>query len=397
MKYALIVNGDTEGRHLGNVEQALKVLKAQGFETFVASPSKPVQPADHYAAPTRQKLQELVAGLKAKIGGQDELVIYTTGHGDKAGEAGSVCLADGCDYDTVAPLLDGIPYGRRTVVMDQCYGGNWNARFLDDPKTLFITPGSKNEQVCCQEFAPRFWAEAVPDENGDGTISWQERYANAVADRVLSSLPQFVPSPGYVQAGVPPFKPEVREIADEARFKAALKTLKPGQYAIVTFSADWCGPCKEYKPVFERIAKEAGGQHLFLRTENPELAKGYKVFAYPTVMVIAASGHTLTVEDRGAPLQKLAQFFIPIDLRFKTRIAAAEKIANDKDRTWVLVDIAWGLVKAGLKDQAVPVFQKALAAAEKTAHDKDHVWIFQGIALGLVKAGLKDKVPIPGH
>ncbi|MDP2599648.1 MAG: hypothetical protein Q8P84_02800, partial [Deltaproteobacteria bacterium] len=48
----VIINGDTKGRHLGNVDRALEnVLIPQGYTTFVASPSKPSVSHDHYFSP----------------------------------------------------------------------------------------------------------------------------------------------------------------------------------------------------------------------------------------------------------------------------------------------------------------------------------------------------------
>lgn len=95
--------------------------------------------------------------LKTKTSHDTDLVIATTGHGDQVGDAGTLCLQDGCDGDTVVSILDTIPFAKRFVYMDQCYSGNWNKIFLNDPKTLFVSAGSKNEQDVCQEIAPLFW------------------------------------------------------------------------------------------------------------------------------------------------------------------------------------------------------------------------------------------------
>lgn len=112
-KYALIINGDREPRHLQNVERSLAdVLKPEGYETFVASPEAPQTKPDHYAASTPENIKQLVLELKSKIGEGDELVIYTTGHGGQNGDAGSLCLQESCDdFQSMHALLDGIPYG----------------------------------------------------------------------------------------------------------------------------------------------------------------------------------------------------------------------------------------------------------------------------------------------
>lgn len=63
--------------------------------------------------------------------------------------------------------LDQLPFKQRVVVMDQCLGGNFGKRFLNDPKTLFVASGSKHEEVCCQEFSPQFFASDIQKQLAD--------------------------------------------------------------------------------------------------------------------------------------------------------------------------------------------------------------------------------------
>ncbi|MFH0800479.1 MAG: thioredoxin family protein [Pseudomonadota bacterium] len=339
----------------------------------------------------------MVADLKGKMGPEDELFIYTTGHGDKGGADGkgaTLCMGSAC-HD-LAGLLDGIPSSRRRVVMDQCYSGNWNRVFMDDPKTLFISAGSKNETVCCGEMAPRLWAPAseVPDLNGDHAISWDERYAYAAAGVRLSE-PQFLVSPGYRQEGAAPFENRVVEVATPGELKGQTKRLHPGQYAIITFSADWCGPCKVYAPDFDRMAREGGGQHLFLRTENEELAKAWGVQSFPTVVIIDASGQRRVVDERYKIEWELAGFELTAEERFLKKITDAEKITDTSALPFVFESIAKDLVEAGLKEKAIPVFERLIAAAEKITDGEDCPFAFQLIAVNLAKAGLQEKaVPL---
>lgn len=309
-KYALILNGDFEMRHLTNVSRSLKTLKEGGFETFVASPVKPEISYDHYITPTLAGIQTLVNGLQSKIDENDQLVIYTTGHGRFENGEGELCFEGGCDYQTIAPLLDGIRYGQRTVIMDQCYGGNWAKIFLDDPKTLFVSAGSRCEPVCCNEFSPRFWGKDVPDLNGDGIVNWQERYAAAPSDKSLGRS-QLLFSTGYIQEGQPPFDAKVLEIQSESEFKKALKSLLPGQYAVVMFSASWCEVCKKYRPLFDQLALEAKGQLQFLFTEDETLASRYGVTQYPTIIVFNGQGDSLVVQDRSKVLAAVSEFHLP--------------------------------------------------------------------------------------
>jgi hypothetical protein len=55
-RIAIIINGDTEKRHLENVERSLAVLRAKGFETYVASTQNPGVAGDYYVDATASKI-----------------------------------------------------------------------------------------------------------------------------------------------------------------------------------------------------------------------------------------------------------------------------------------------------------------------------------------------------
>ena len=58
---------------------------------------------------------------------------------------------------------------------------------------------------------------------------------------------------------------------------------------IVKFEADWCGPCQQMKPVFDRVSRNLSDMATF-ETVNvdtqPSLAEAYQVSALPTVIAI---------------------------------------------------------------------------------------------------------------
>jgi thiol-disulfide isomerase/thioredoxin/alkanesulfonate monooxygenase SsuD/methylene tetrahydromethanopterin reductase-like flavin-dependent oxidoreductase (luciferase family) len=301
-KYAVIINGDREGRHLQNVERAGAELAKSGFSLYVASPQKPELPTDQYVPANKRDVAGLLESLRGRMGPDDELVIYTTGHGAESG----MCLEDGCNTENIVAELDHLPYSKRVVVMDQCFGGNFTGRFVDDPRTLFVSAGSKDETVCCGEFAPRFWAADVPDLNGDGVVSFAERHANVMAQGVWQSVPRFVPTEGYIQDGAAPFENKVIVVEDEGSLNEQLKRLKPGQYAIMTFSTTWCGPCRTYKPIFDEFAEDGNGQHLWLRTESEDLASAWGITGYPTIMIIDGQGNRHEV-DRNNVLSEISE------------------------------------------------------------------------------------------
>ena len=58
---------------------------------------------------------------------------------------------------------------------------------------------------------------------------------------------------------------------------------------LLDFSAEWCPPCQQMKPVFEELEKEFEGQIEFKRVdidkEGDEAAK-FKVMSIPTFVIL---------------------------------------------------------------------------------------------------------------
>ena len=60
------------------------------------------------------------------------------------------------------------------------------------------------------------------------------------------------------------------------------------------FSAKWCGPCRNFKPVMEEVASEGHSVQFIDIDESRELADEYRISSVPTV-VVEVNG---TVVDR---------------------------------------------------------------------------------------------------
>ena len=67
--------------------------------------------------------------------------------------------------------------------------------------------------------------------------------------------------------------------------KEVLKSEKP---VLVDFWASWCGPCRELGPVVDALGEELTDVKVVKINvdEERELAKKYKVFSIPTLVVI---------------------------------------------------------------------------------------------------------------
>ncbi|MER5961266.1 thioredoxin domain-containing protein [Streptomyces sp. NPDC002057] len=80
----------------------------------------------------------------------------------------------------------------------------------------------------------------------------------------------------------------VAEVTD-ADFGA--EVLGAGTPVLVKFTAEWCGPCRQLRPVLAAIAKEEAERLRVVEIDvdrNPETTLRYGVLATPTLMVFRA-------------------------------------------------------------------------------------------------------------
>ena len=52
------------------------------------------------------------------------------------------------------------------------------------------------------------------------------------------------------------------------------------------FSADWCGPCKQFGPVMDELAKQGMSIKRLNVDYTPDAAKIYKVQSVPAVILV---------------------------------------------------------------------------------------------------------------
>ena len=95
------------------------------------------------------------------------------------------------------------------------------------------------------------------------------------------------------------------------------------QLVVLDFSATWCGPCKRYDPVFQRMAEDVVREHpeapvVFLTVDvdqNKAISRNMKVKSVPMTVVYAREkgllwGHRWTEQARFSgvvPYPKLKQ------------------------------------------------------------------------------------------
>lgn len=88
-------------------------------------------------------------------------------------------------------------------------------------------------------------------------------------------------------------EPVSEEVA--ANDTAALKSAD-GLPMLADFSAEWCPPCRQMKPIFHKLQEEYKGKADLVTIDvdnNPELAQRYNVTSIPTLVYISPEGKEL--------------------------------------------------------------------------------------------------------
>lgn len=79
----------------------------------------------------------------------------------------------------------------------------------------------------------------------------------------------------------------VKNIESKSEFE---KIKNSKNFLVLDFWAQWCGPCKQFKPIFEEVSKDFEGKNVeFYKLdidENSEVAEEYGIMSIPTIIVL---------------------------------------------------------------------------------------------------------------
>lgn len=119
---------------------------------------------------------------------------------------------------------------------------------------------------------------------------------------------------------------------DKDSFQTAIQSDTP---IIIDFWAPWCGPCKSFGPVFDKVATENDDVTFAkINTEDqPELAGALNIRSIPTLMVFREQ--VLLFSQAGAltegQLQELVTQVKAVDMEKVHADIAAQQEADDAD------------------------------------------------------------------
>jgi ankyrin repeat protein/thiol-disulfide isomerase/thioredoxin len=320
---ALVLNGDTEARHVKNVKQAYRRFINNYDYVHILSPVLESKNEGNLflEAPSQKNISHAINQIRTKLtqNPQSELFVYTTGHGDLNNGKAQLVLPDGyADLSELAKLQKEFPQAKFTVVMDQCYSGNMKEDFTS-ANTLFYANSAPDETTNCVRFAEAFWRKEIPDQDQNRKISIAERiqYAKENLEDEFKTKYQLAAGQDYYDTGIHP-QDLVNYIKVESA-NALEKELKnpDSDVKVVMFSTTWCGPCHTYEPEYKFIGDQFKGSANFIKYQPPheqgeeEMNTQYNISKYPTIKIFKNGKEVFEVNDRAQLSEILSKYTKP--------------------------------------------------------------------------------------
>lgn len=272
-KVAVIINGDSfEGRHTGNTERTIRVLKGLGFTEFFVSQLADVQDKKgvrQYPA-SKRGIDRLFTDLKLTLKKDALVFVHGTGHGmDEEGGAMVVDVPIGVDEIKSYMRIIKEAKARIIGVFDNCYSGVFPRAIIEEEglEGICLSPGTENTQTACQAFTPYFFEglEKGVDINKDKKTEVQEAF--------LTAMQIYRHRVGKEEYG------EYMESHTELTLKNMNRILRSGKTILIDITATWCPPCKMLNRAFGTISGVLGDkvEIVTITTDtNPDTEKLYE-------------------------------------------------------------------------------------------------------------------------
>jgi len=124
---------------------------------------------------------------------------------------------------------------------------------------------------------------------------------------------------------------------------------------LVYFTAAWCGPCKQYGPLLEKLVNGAKGQLRLARVDidkNPDLAQQFRIQSVPMVFIFF----------QGQPLDALAG--VMQESQLKQALAQFLTPSSGEEAVQATLEEAAALLASGQVAQAEQAYKMILAQEE---------------------------------
>jgi|GEM_PF-78228 len=242
----LVINGDSEKRHLKNVERAVKTLVSLGMsekDAFVVGQSslKVTNTFENSIAGVKKAFSAVKKGLTS-----DTLVVlYTTGHGEqKKGKACLVLKKECLKVDAFARMVK-TTLGEQPVIYlgDQCYSGAFPHQLMKEKVNgRAMTPVWKGKLAICHLFTPHFFRalrEKI-DLNKDKKTSFAEAFYYTLSQYKEGN--QNLDISGTFRQSIP-----------EMTLQNVHSLIKGTRPLLMEIGPTWCGPCHWVKKEMELL------------------------------------------------------------------------------------------------------------------------------------------------
>ncbi|KAK4200175.1 PITH domain-containing protein [Triangularia verruculosa] len=126
------------------------------------------------------------------------------------------------------------------------------------------------------------------------------------------------------------------EVTSPTQFQAILQT-NPQVVADCKFYADWCGPCKAIKPIFEKASAELSHENVLIfikinTDKQKDIAQAYNVTALPSFLYFRNG--ELASRVTGADMPKLSVLLETIRNDFQEAVAKSGGASSGSGQTW---------------------------------------------------------------